>query len=641
MTSASVPDSLAWVPVMLRLKPARLPIGHSIRSGITVGAPFVIGVLTGQVIIGMWIALATLLLSAGEREGSHRLNLRILAISTPIAASAYFLGFVQNIPVVILVLVLAALAFIMGIISSYGAAFSVGGMQFLLVAAIAIGVPGIDNWWQPIGLYFVGAAFYAALMLVDFALERRRPQRQSITALLASMSALAAARSEDLADGSTATPAARAAAISSLGTARTVYLTGRSRAAGHSPEWDAFARTLSATESVIALLVGTTAAIPAGEAAVRLDALTTGRRTDSSALNSPRPNSPRPDSPLTHRLDDLTHALAGMHLGLPLPPSPSTNPAHDGASSLAATVAPGASSHARLAVGPDVIASAARLALCYGIAVAAKAYDPYNHWFWVPLTVALVMKPDFGSVIGRALLRILGTIGGAVLATLVIAVVPKGVGIAIAIGLLAAAVPWAMLRGYAMQAVAIAPAVILLVDIIEPGAGSANYSAQRISATVIGGVIVVVFGYLLWPGARRVTINGRLASSTSALASYARTAARPIPHDAASQSTRHGALVKARRATYGSLSDLRLQLQRGLSEPPPANVQAREWIPAIAALEQLSDVVSVYAARRLTGESVTEVSDAVVKQIADLGERGDPEQVRTSAEQLSRRLLAP
>lgn len=104
-------DALTWVPAMLRLKPARLPIGHSLRSGITVGAPFVIGVLTGHVLIGMWIGLATLLLSAGEREGSHRLNLRILLISTPIAASAYLLGFIQHLPTAWLVLVMAALAF--------------------------------------------------------------------------------------------------------------------------------------------------------------------------------------------------------------------------------------------------------------------------------------------------------------------------------------------------------------------------------------------------------------------------------------------------------------------------------------------------------------------------------------------------
>ena len=626
-------DALTWVPAMLRLKPARLPIGHSLRSGITVGAPFVIGVLTGHVLIGMWIGLATLLLSAGEREGSHRLNLRILLISTPIAASAYLLGFIQHLPTAWLVLVMAALAFGSGIISGYGAAFSVGGMQFLLVAAIAIGVPGIDNWWQPIGWYVVGAAFYAALMAADFALERRRPQRQSITALLRALSALAAARSDDLTDGSNATPVARAAAISSLGNARTVYLTGRGSAAGHAPEWDAFARTLSAAESVIALLVGTTAAKAAGEATIRLEALTSGKTAGIERSLSP--------SPLMHRLDELTQALAGMHLGLALPPVPMPQRLPDGGAAPSRSLSPRESLRSRLVVGPDVVAAAGRLALCYGIAVAAREYDPSNHWFWVPLTVALVMKPDFGSVIGRALLRIVGTIGGAALATVVIAVVPKGVGTAIVIGLLAAAVPWAMLRGYAMQAVAISSAVILLVDVIEPGAGSTNYSAQRIAATAIGGLIVVVFGYLLWPSARRANITGRLASSTEALARYAAAAATAIPSDPAQRDTRHEELVRARLAVYSSLSDVRLQLQRGLSEPPPANVQARSWIPAVAALEQLSDAVSRYAASRLAGERVAEVSDGVVKEIAGLGTVPDPEQIRTSSERVTRTLLAP
>lgn len=61
----------------------------------------------------------------------------------------------------------------------------------------------------------------------------------------------------------------------------------------------------------------------------------------------------------------------------------------------------------------------------------------------------------------------------------------------------------------------------------------------------------------------------------------------------------------------------------------------------MAALEQLSDAVSRYAASRLAGERVAEVSDGVVKEIAGLGTVPDPEQIRTRSERVTRTLLAP
>ena len=42
-----------------------------------------LGALLGHTLTGMWVGLATLLLAAGEREGTYRLNFLIIAVSTP------------------------------------------------------------------------------------------------------------------------------------------------------------------------------------------------------------------------------------------------------------------------------------------------------------------------------------------------------------------------------------------------------------------------------------------------------------------------------------------------------------------------------------------------------------------------------
>ncbi|WP_169925935.1 FUSC family protein [Serinibacter salmoneus] len=632
---------------MLRPNRGVFPLGHSIRSALTVGGPFVVGVLAGDVMAGMWVGLATLLLAAGEREGSHRLNLQILLVSTPIAIAGYATGYLQGLPLWALVPVMALLAMGAGVIAGWGAAYSVGGMQFLLVAAIAIGVDGYQTWWQPMLWYLLGAVLYAAFMLLEFALDRRRPERTAVLALLRATATLAQARAadQDAADKATADhpspvpaapeqaqlPGARAGAVAALGQARTVYLTGRGDAAGHAAHWDAFARVLADAESVIALIPAADAAT-ARHAAEQLRGLATGALPAGQASGDAA-------APLAERLRTLASDLDALGVtpgtsGRPHGTSASGTSASATSGSTPATAAPATAGAptgwARLAVGHDVLGAAARLALCYGIAVAAKAYFPYSHWFWVALTVALVMKPDFGSVFGRAVQRVIGTIVGVALATLVILVLPAHLAIAIAIGVFAFFVPWFMTRAYSLQAVAIAPAVILLVDIISTDA-TANYSWQRIAATAIGGAVVILFGYLPWRSARRVQLQPRLAAAAAALADYAGAAGTPIPQDDAARRARHEALVSSRQAATRGLSDLRMQLQRGLGEPAGTRTQALSWIPAVAAIEQVSDAVARYAGVRLAGGEVPDLPADAVEHLRALGALTDPEEVRTAA----------
>lgn len=53
-----------------------------------------------------------------------------------------------------------------------------------------------------------------------------------------------------------------------------------------------------------------------------------------------------------------------------------------------------------------------------GLTSAVVLLLPPTNSYWSTLTVAVIMKPDFGSVFVRTLLRALGTILGAMLAAL-------------------------------------------------------------------------------------------------------------------------------------------------------------------------------------------------------------------------------
>ncbi len=593
----------------MHIAPAKVPVGHSIRSGLSVGLPFVIGVLAGHVVTGMWIGLAALLLSAGEREGTYRQNFWIIAVSTPIAASGYLLGFARDLPLPALMLLTALVALGTGALAGLGPAFSVASMQCLLVAAIAIGVPHIDLW-AAIGLYFVAAGIYAALLAVEMWINPRRPQRIVTVALLRSLSELAAARSSDLADGGDRTVEARRRVTSAYQAAvcRTSELSARP--SWSTRVWVLDSDVLSVANRLEAYLLAETDAQAAAAAASRLAALATGvadtarpqrREKKAPGLRGTMPqgglevgrghdgaaaptttttttnNSPS-RRVLDSRVDDLERALHGEggNTGRPEP-------------------------LLTVSFSHEILMAACRLALCYGIAMGAKMYFPFSHWFWVPLTVCLVMKPDFGSVFSRAVLRVFGTAAGAAIATVVLLIIPKGWAIGVAIGLLSACVPSFMMRSYALQAVAIAPAVILLVDVIQPGESIENFSVERIGATIVGGVIVVVFGYLIWPHSRRVWIADTFQTALNRMADQLRLAAQPIPDDPALTRRHLDDMTTARRAAFRALSDLQFRLRRALAEPGVAGRTATAWIPVVSSADRLADAVTAYAVHRRTG----------------------------------------
>lgn len=115
-------------------------------------------------------------------------------------------------------------------------------------------------------------------------------------------------------------------------------------------------------------------------------------------------------------------------------------------------------------------------------------------------------------------------------------------------------------------------------------------ASTRVLDTAIGCVLVLVFGYLLWPGSRKPVLGGRLADVAEAIAEYAEYALRPV--DGESDRVERS---RRRRRAYRGLSDLRTAFQQIVVEPSAAGRQAMAWWPAIVALEQLTDAVTAVA----------------------------------------------
>ncbi len=102
--------------------------------------------------------------------------------------------------------------------------------------------------------------------------------------------------------------------------------------------------------------------------------------------------------------------------------------------------------------------------LCIGVATVLSQALPLQRSYWVPLTVAVVLRPDLGSVFARALQSAAGTVIGASVGALILASRPPDPLAVIWLALFALALPYGLSRNYGLFTVSFAPLVVLLIN---------------------------------------------------------------------------------------------------------------------------------------------------------------------------------
>ncbi|MFF1793641.1 FUSC family protein [Kitasatospora sp. NPDC058263] len=250
------------------------------------------------------------------------------------------------------------------------------------------------------------------------------------------------------------------------------------------------------------------------------------------------------------------------------------------------------------------------MALCIAVGSAATASLPLSKSYWVPMTIAFVLKPDLGSVFLRAVSRSVGTVLGVAVTAGVLLLTTDAWALTVIAALCVALLPYATAAHYGLNTVAITPMALILLQL--GGQSGAAEFWPRVLDTALASAIVLLFGYLLWPERPRHRIEPRLVDATAALHAYLASVTgetRPI-QAAATQTpaTTHApataqapatpvAEVWLRRTAYRALADARREVQQGLTEPPPTGRLAERWLPATAALERLSGAVAAYAAQ--------------------------------------------
>ncbi len=127
--------------------------------------------------------------------------------------------------------------------------------------------------------------------------------------------------------------------------------------------------------------------------------------------------------------------------------------------------------------------------------------------YWLPLTVVIVLRPDFQQTFTRGLARMGGTLVGAGLTTLIVFLARPGHG---ALALLAVSFAWLCFSffrvNYALYAVFITAYVVFMLSF--GGLPEMGVVEARLLATCLGGVLALL-AYLAWPNSTGAGEAGR------------------------------------------------------------------------------------------------------------------------------------
>ena len=546
--------------VLAALRPAPDPVSISVAlrallaSGLIVAAGTIFGDLqsTGMAFFGAACAVSL------ARTGVYRARLRTMAAQALGAVIGITAGALLPSSAASLVLTAAVAGAVSGWLGGIGPSAPAFGM--MLSVGVGFGQFGGSTltWWRQDLWYLVGTALVGVTILLPWLIRHGVQERVAAADLLSAAADLCAAA------GSDSAPAARVRLAAASATAR---------AAGSFP--------VAELTALAAVTCYTDQRPVASEVVAAI-------RTAGEQMRSGQPIAVTID---TRDADTTLQALADA-----LSPAPQRLPAPTGQELWAVLRSLGTR---------PALENAARMCLCMSVATAiTAALDRPAHGFWLPMTVAAIVRPEFASVFVRTVNRVVGTLLGAAIAALLLELRPSSAVVAAATALALSLALVGAPKLYAFYVIGGTAAALLAASL---GRDEPILAGVRLIDTLVGAAVAVVFGYALWPGARRFP-GARLDAAVAAIDAYLEEATKPGERRERWQSRRDDA--------YRAAHQVRAASEAAVAEPPPVNHRALEVIPLAVELEDIVDAVTTAAYALDSGVDVSEPVREIRRRLA-------------------------
>lgn len=428
---------------LIALKPRNVPLRVALRNTLAIVAPLAVGIAAGHEAVGLAVSTGALNTMFTDQPGPYRLRVQRMLLAALAAGVAALLGILIGRQHAAFVALAFALAFAGGMLVALGPMAARVGMTSTIVLLVTASM-GIapTHAGGVAALIFAGGALQALFAVAAWPLGRYRPERFALADVLHQLAATARARPD-----SAQPPAVSQAAMDALET-----LHGEYRARGEAMRAfriiaevceraridllalsDLHARIgeASARACLADLLVQAGAVFAALAEAMRstrppdgLEARIATFETGVRALAASGSARSAADTALAAiaqaRAESLAGQLRSLLRNVVVASSRGEVLAQRVQARLPAALQPLAplpTLRANLDRGSVAFRHALRCATCVALAVAAERALRLPHGVWIPMTAAIVLKPDFGGTLRFGVLRVAGTVAGLLLAT--------------------------------------------------------------------------------------------------------------------------------------------------------------------------------------------------------------------------------
>lgn len=198
---------------------------------------------------------------------------------------------------------------------------------------------------------------------------------------------------------------------------------------------------------------------------------------------------------------------------------------------------------------------ALRCGVCLALAVLLERLLAIPHGFWIPMTAAIVLKPDFASTFSFGVLRVAGTLAGLLLTSAIAHFAMDGVAarlVLLAVFCFGFRLLTTMHYGLGVALLTGLLVILLSFDGVPPG----EMIVPRGIATVLGCALALT-AYALWPTWERLRVRSALAAMIDAYRAYAITLL----------TERDTAMIETRSAARAARTNAQASIDRLRGEP--------------------------------------------------------------------------
>src|SRR5712692_2855510 len=491
----------AHVRKSLEIAAVRPAFALGLRAATATIAPLVVGDASGQPIFG-WMALGGWLCAIADPGGPHLLRARTMAAFAAAAALVTGLGTIASTRPAPSIALLFAGAIAASLARVGGEAAGTVGTTALILLCIALGSPAPPDQALPrVAMVLGGCALSTVLALLLWPVHAYRPARLAIASCYRELAGLAARIAEPSED--------REQAWSALVVQQPPRVRAELERARVALGAVRRARNAESARGQQLVVLFETADVLLRDLIMVGEALAAAHTVDASWLRAVA-------ATLQGIADAIEDRAGPPGISLPGPLQGAPPEVEHARARLITTLQLALRVAAALAPDSAVLRHAARMAVTVSIGAAIAAWLGVARAAWVTVAVVIVLQPDSGSTVRRAVQRVLGTVVGAGLAALLVPVLRSPTLIGVVLFPLSALALALRPLNYGLFTLLVTPVFLLMAEVLS---GDWHLAGARIESTLIGGALAFA-AQLIWPSRERDQLPQRLAALFHRLREY-------------------------------------------------------------------------------------------------------------------------